>query len=166
MHPSPCSETSRSLNLRVFILASFLALGGLAAVGCGGGGDDTTASPATRSTVAKPPTRPEETTPATPSGTSDFAPATCPAGASNCAVATGRIVFIQSYDPDGDGDAHFVLASSDSITGPGISVLDIRKSLRPHPLPPLGTLVSGSGPVYRGSVNQRQVQVDELKVDG
>ncbi len=129
------------------------------AVGCGGGGDDSASSP-TQSTVAKPPPRPEPPEP----GDADLEPATCPAGSSNCRVATGRIIFIQAVDPDGDGDAHFVLASSESITGPGISVLDIRKSLRPHPLPPLGTLVSGSGPVYRGSINQRQVQVDELKV--
>src|SRR3954447_3984272 len=160
MQPRPCAETSRSLSLRFCIAGSFLALGGLLLLGCGGG--DATSMPSTRATpaVATPPPPPEKKEPPKP----PFEPARCPAGASNCRVATGRIIFIQSYDPDGDGDAHLVLASEDSVTGPGISVLDIRKSLRPHPLPPLGTLVSGAGPVYRGSVGQRQVQVNVVRV--
>jgi hypothetical protein len=90
--------------------------------------------------------------------------ASCPGGAGNCRSAEGTIVYIERVDPDGDGDAHFVLASADSVTGPGISVIDVERALRPHPLPGLGWLVSAAGPVYRGSYGQRQIQATELHV--
>ena len=67
-------------------------------------------------------------------------------------------------DPDGDGDAHFVLASRQSITLPGLSVIDVEKSLRPHPLPGPGDRISAAGPVYRGSYGQKQIQAFELHV--
>lgn len=92
------------------------------------------------------------------------APAHCPTHASNCATATGRILYIESYDSDGDGDAHFVLASGDSITGPGLAVIDIRVGLRPHPLPRLGTSVSAAGPVYPGTFGQHQIQAEVLHI--
>jgi hypothetical protein len=91
-------------------------------------------------------------------------PATCPPGAGNCRSATGRILYVERVDPDGDGDAHFVLASRDSITGPGISVIDVKRSLRPSPLPGRGDRVSAAGPVYRGSYGQRQIEAVELNV--
>jgi len=88
----------------------------------------------------------------------------CPADAANCASARGTVVYVEAVDPDGDGDAHFVLASSQSITGPGITVLDIEKGLRPHPLPGLGDRLSAAGPVYRGSHGQKQIQAIVLRV--
>lgn len=90
----------------------------------------------------------------------------CPAGTANCRTASGRIVYIEAVDPDGDGDAHFVLVGSDSITGPGISVIDVERELRPHPLPGVGDQVSAAGPVYTGSYGQRQIQATELHVAG
>ncbi len=45
------------------------------------------------------------------------------------------ILYVERVDPDGDGDAHFVLASGEAITAPGISVIDVARELRPHPLP-------------------------------
>jgi hypothetical protein len=57
-----------------------------------------------------------------------------------------------------------VLAGSHGVTGPGISVIDVEKRMRPHPLPRLGDLVSAAGPVYRGSHGQRQIQATELHV--
>jgi len=97
------------------------------------------------------------------SGLGASAPA-CPPQAANCAAASGTIVYIQRIDPDGDGDAHFVLRSGDSITLPGISVIDVAKGLRPRPLPPVGALVAAAGPVYPGSYGQHQIQATEVRV--
>jgi hypothetical protein len=91
-------------------------------------------------------------------------PAACPPGAGNCRSATGRVIYVERVDPDGDGDAHFVLASRESITGPGISVIDVNRSLRPSPLPGHGDRLSAAGPVYRGSYGQRQIEAVELHV--
>jgi hypothetical protein len=88
----------------------------------------------------------------------------CPPELSNCKTARGRIIYVERVDPDGDGDAHFVLTSRQSITLPGISVIDVEKSLRPHPLPVEGDRVSAAGPVYRGSFGQSQIQAIELHV--
>ena len=55
-------------------------------------------------------------------------PARCPTSAPpGCRTASGRIVYVERVDPDGDGDAHFVLLSKDSITAPGISVIDVAR---------------------------------------
>ena len=91
-------------------------------------------------------------------------PARCPPGLANCRSASGRIVYVERVDPDGDGDAHFVLASRQPITGPGIAVIDVKRSLRPHPLPGPGDRISAAGPVYRGSYGQRQIEAIELHV--
>jgi hypothetical protein len=88
----------------------------------------------------------------------------CPPDLSNCKTASGRIIYVERVDPDGDGDAHFVLSSRQSITLPGVSVIDVEKSLRPHPLPVEGDRVSAAGPVYRGSFGQSQIQAIELHV--
>lgn len=91
-------------------------------------------------------------------------PATCPPGAGNCRSASGVVLYVERVDPDGDGDAHFVLASRQSITAPGISVIDVKRSLRPSPLPGRGDRLSAAGPVYRGSHGQRQIEAIELNV--
>jgi hypothetical protein len=92
-------------------------------------------------------------------------PLRCPVDAPpGCRAATGRIVYIEAVDPDGDGDAHFVLTSAQSITGPGLTVIDVERELRPHPLPRVGDAVAAAGPVYRGSYGQRQIQALDLRV--
>jgi hypothetical protein len=91
-------------------------------------------------------------------------PVRCPADAANCASAGGEIVYVEAFDPDGDGDAHFVLASAEGITAPGISVIDVARDLRPKPLPEVGDTLSAAGPVYRGSYGQRQIQATEVRV--
>ena len=91
-------------------------------------------------------------------------PARCPAELSNCRTASGRIIYVERVDPDGDGDAHFVLVSSEAITGPGITVIDEKKSLRPSPLPRPGDRLSAAGPVYRGSYDQKQIEAIEVHV--
>jgi hypothetical protein len=88
----------------------------------------------------------------------------CPATPGNCKTASGQIIYVEAVDPDGDGDAHFVLTSRQSISLPGISVIDVEKNMRPHPLPKPGDWVSAAGPVYRGSYGQSQIQATELHV--
>jgi hypothetical protein len=89
--------------------------------------------------------------------------ARCPAGAENCEAASGRIVYLESVDPDGDGDLHLVVAGG-RVTGPGLSVFDISRELRPARDPRIGDLASAAGPVYRGSYGQRQIQATELHI--
>jgi hypothetical protein len=91
------------------------------------------------------------------------APAVCDPAATNCATATGTILYVERVDPDGDGDAHFVLAGG-HVTAPGISVIDVERELRPEQLPGAGDLVSAAGPVYAGSYGQRQIEATTLRV--
>ena len=124
----------------------------------GGCGDEDTAQappPPDRVRTATAPEKPPKPPP--------LEPARCPAGAANCASATGRVVYGERVDPDGDGDAHLVLAGG-RVTGPGLSVIDIAPALRPDPLTRVGDLVTASGPVYRGSRGQRQIEARELRV--
>jgi hypothetical protein len=74
-----------------------------------------------------------------------------------------KVLSIQSVDPDGDGDLH-VVAVGGSVTGPGLTVFDVRPSLRPERDPRPGEWVTGAGPVFRGSYRQRQIQVDVFRV--
>jgi hypothetical protein len=86
----------------------------------------------------------------------------CPRRLTNCQAASGRIIYVERVDPDGDGDAHFVLLSPQGITAPGITVVDVKRSLRPSPLPGPGQRLSAAGPVYRGSYGQRQIEAIEV----
>jgi hypothetical protein len=83
----------------------------------------------------------------------------CPPDVAGCRAAQGRVIALQSVDPDGDGDLHLILASSTSITLPGVTVLDISKRLRPKHDPRIGDWAAGAGPVQRGSYRQRQIHV-------
>jgi hypothetical protein len=94
------------------------------------------------------------------------APARCPTGARACRSATGRIVYVERVDPDGDGDAHFVIRDPRGITLPGLTAIDVRKGLRPNPLPGPGDLISAAGPVQTGSYGQHQIHALELRVGG
>jgi hypothetical protein len=88
----------------------------------------------------------------------------CPVDAANCETATGTILYVERVDPDGDGDAHFVLLDSNGVTGPGITVVDVAPPLRPRPLPGPGDVLSAAGPVFRGSHGQRQIEADVVQV--
>ena len=92
-------------------------------------------------------------------------PVRCPPSAADCRSATGRVVFLEAVDPDGDGDLHVVLAGEQGITGPGITVVDIAPHLRPRRLPRPGDLVAAAGPVYRGSYGQRQIQAVQVRYE-
>jgi hypothetical protein len=80
-----------------------------------------------------------------------------------CAAVRGRVLAIQSVDPDGDGDLHVIAVGGD-VTAPGITVFDVRTALRPSRDPVKGEWVTGAGPVFRGSLRQRQIQVDRFRV--
>jgi hypothetical protein len=129
-----------------------LAASALAAALACGCGDDAQEPVATRTTEQPPPPAPK------------LRPARCPADVAGCRVATGRIIYVERVDPDGDGDAHFVLASRASITAPGISAVDVRRGLRPRPLPGPGDRLSAAGPVQTGSYGQRQIHALRLRV--
>ena len=88
----------------------------------------------------------------------------CLRGAANCRTARGRVIYVEAVDPDGDGDAHFILASRQSVTAPGITVIDVERDMRPRRLPSDGDEVTAAGPVYRGSHGQLQIQATELHV--
>jgi hypothetical protein len=98
---------------------------------------------------------------ATPTPAETVRRAHCEPGADNCAVATGRVVYVEAVDPDGDGDAHYVLAGG-RITAPGLSVIDVGRDLRPRRLPRPGDLVSAAGPVFTGSHGQQQIEAVEI----
>jgi hypothetical protein len=134
-------------------LASALAALALATAGCGGSDPEPEPQPrvAERSTTSPAPEAP-------------LRQARCPRALANCRAASGRIIYVERVDPDGDGDAHFVLASPQAITLPGVSVIDVERSRRPHPLPGIGDRISAAGPVYRGSYGQRQIEAIELHV--
>jgi hypothetical protein len=143
--------------------AAAAAIAVLVAVGgCGGGGGDdpeafgTAVEPS--STAAEPPRSQAETEALTPSN--------CPAGMPACRTAEGRIVFLERVDPDGDGDAHFVIADPQGISLPGITAIDVRRGLRPDPLPGIGERISAAGPVQTGSYGQSQIHAIELHVAG
>ncbi len=82
-------------------------------------------------------------------------------GAAGCAAVTGRVLYVEAVDADGDGDAHYVVAGG-SVTAPGVSVIDVARTLRPRRLPRPGELVSAAGPVSTGSYGQRQIEATEL----
>ena len=83
--------------------------------------------------------------------------ARCPEDLPGCRTATGTVLYVEAVDPDGDGDAHYVLSGGD-ITFPGVSVIDVPVALRPRRLPRPGERVSAAGPVFRGSYGQRQIE--------
>jgi len=96
----------------------------------------------------------------------DVAASHCPAGLPSCRSAEGPIVYVERVDPDGDGDAHFVIFDSQGITLPDLTAIDVGKGLRPHPLPGPGDTISAAGPVQAGSHGQSQIHALELHVAG
>jgi hypothetical protein len=127
----------------------------LALAGCGcGGGDSTTSGRLSTPSDSKPEPLPAET----------VAPSHCSVGHPACRETVGRIVYVEANDPDGDGDAHFVILDPQGITFRGLTSIDVRADLRPHPLPGPGDLVSAAGPVQTGSFGQHQIHAMELHV--
>lgn len=145
------------MPIRTFFILS-IALALLAGCGEDRGGAETTEE------VSRPsaPQRDRQQ----PRAAEVVAPARCPAGLAACRSASGRIVYVERVDPDGDGDAHFVIADRQGITLPGLTAIDVRAGLRPQPLPGPGDLISAAGPVQTGSYGQSQIHALELHVAG
>ena len=87
-----------------------------------------------------------------------------PRRASGCRSAIGRVVLVESVDPDGDGDLHVVVVGRDSVTAPGFTAVDVRRGLRPRRDPKVGQLVTAAGQVQRGSYGQRQIHAVSFRV--
>lgn len=152
---------SRGLNLSII---GALLVAATLVVGCGEGADETTR------TSEKLPSPRKASDSDSFRGLADrraserVAPSHCPAGHPACRVAEGRIAYVERVDPDGDGDAHFVIVDPQGITLPGLTAIDVRRDLRPRPLPGPGDLISAAGPVQTGSYGQRQIHALELHV--
>jgi hypothetical protein len=89
----------------------------------------------------------------------------CPEGLAGCRAVTGRVLYVERVDPDGDGDLHVVVTGG-SITLPGATAIDVAPALRPDRDPRVGDRVGGAGPVFRGSFGQRQIQAVRFRVFG
>jgi hypothetical protein len=92
--------------------------------------------------------------------------ARCPAGLSGCRSVTGRVVYVESVDPDGDGDLHVVIVDAASITAPGLTAVDIKPALRPRRDPRPGDRVTAAGQVQTGSHEQSQIHASVFRVAG
>ena len=147
-------------RLQIVFITAVIAAGG---AGCGSDDEEPAVSAPRQDALAES-TLPDQGPATGAEEDSSLAPPPCPADASNCSEASGEIIYVERVDPDGDGDAHFVLLSGESITGPGISVIDVRPELRPSPLPGIGDELAASGPVLTGSYGQSQIQADAVRV--
>lgn len=141
------------------LLAGVLAL--LGVTGCGGAEGTTERDEAT---VVERSTPEPDRKPAEPRPT--VKPSHCPGGHPSCRTTKGEIVYVERVDPDGDGDAHFVVRDPQGITLPGLTAIDVRKGLRPQPLPEPGETISAAGPVQIGSYGQEQIHALEVHVAG
>lgn len=90
-------------------------------------------------------------------------PVGCPDGVAGCRSVTGRIVFVERVDPDGDGDLHVVIADG-SISLPGMTAVDVKPSLRPKRDPRIGDRATAAGPVQTGTYGQSQIHALRFRV--
>jgi hypothetical protein len=81
----------------------------------------------------------------------------------DCASTSGRIVYVERVDPDGDGDLHVVVSDRRGVTLRGLTAVDVSKVLRPRRDPRIGDLAAAMGPVQRGSFGQSQIHALEFR---
>ena len=122
-------------------------------------GDDRHAAPAEPRAVA-PTATPQ---PAAPKRKPDVRRTRCPDDVAGCRAVRGTVLYVESVDPDGDGDLH-VVVDGGSITLPGMTAIDIAPELRPRRDPRIGDRVSAAGPVQTGSYGQSQIHALELSI--
>jgi hypothetical protein len=135
--------TYRQRKSPVAVIAVVLA-------GCGG------APEAPRSSATPTPDATPTAT-AAPRATRPLARPRCRDEIPNCASTSGRIVFVERVDPDGDGDLHVVVADRRGVTLRGLSAIDVSKDLRPRRDPRIGERAAAMGPVQTGSYGQDQI---------
>jgi hypothetical protein len=87
----------------------------------------------------------------------------CPEGVPDCREVTGRIIYVERVDPDGDGDLHVVVAAG-GISLPGVTAVDVAPELRPRRDPRAGDTATAAGPVQRGSYGQDQIHALRFRV--
>ena len=116
-----------------------------------------------RRTSAEPRPAATATPTATPRPARDAPRSHCAADVSGCRSVRGTVVYVEHVDPDGDGDLHVVVTGG-SVTGPGLTAVDVAADLRPKRDPRPGDRVSAAGPVQTGSYGQSQIHALELHV--
>jgi hypothetical protein len=70
---------------------------------------------------------------------------------------SGRIIYVERVDPDGDGDLHVVVTDPRGVTLAGLTAIDVSKELRPRRDPRAGERAAAMGPVQTGSYGQSQI---------
>ena len=132
--------------LRLAALALVLVVGG-----CGGSD-----APPRAETPA--PTRTATATPeSTPRPARRLRAPRCRPEVPGCARVSGRIVYVERVDPDGDGDLHVVVTDRHGVTLAGLTSIDVSKDLRPRRDPRVGERAAAMGPVQTGSYGQSQI---------
>jgi hypothetical protein len=132
-----------------------VALLAAAVVACGG--DEDSAPVQQPRSSARAETATPEPTPR------DVRRARCPAGVAGCRAVRGTVILVERVDPDGDGDLHVVLRGG-SVTGPGLTAVDVARERRPRRDPQVGDRASAAGPVQTGSHGQSQIHALDFKV--
>jgi hypothetical protein len=126
-------------------------LAALALASCGG--DD----PAPRQAATPTPTGAPNGTPTRRPARKPLPRPKCRADVAGCASASGRVVYVERVDPDGDGDLHVVVTDRRGVTLRGLTAIDVAKELRPRRDPRIGDEAAAMGPVQRGSYGQSQI---------
>lgn len=77
--------------------------------------------------------------------------------ATACARVRGRVVGVERVDPDGDGDRHLVV-----VARLDARLIKLPADFRVGRLPRLGSEVSATGPVVRGSSGRPAIRAERL----
>jgi hypothetical protein len=128
--------------------AAAVALAAAALAGCGG-------APERPRSSATP--TPDATPTATPQAERALERPRCRAEVPGCRAVSGRIVYVERVDPDGDGDLHVVVTDRGGVTLRGLTAIDVSKDLRPRRDPRVGERAAAMGPVQTGSYGQSQI---------
>jgi hypothetical protein len=81
-----------------------------------------------------------------------------------CREVSGRVVYIEREDPDGDGDAHLVLLGRSSVTRRFITIVKIKRAERPRALPGWGSWVSAVGHGDLGASGRAELVAERTTV--
>ena len=77
--------------------------------------------------------------------------AACPAGLAGCVRVSGRVLYVETVDPDGDGDLHVILADR------SLTIIKVPAGVRPAHNPGVGDGVSAAGQMTTGSSNELEL---------
>ena len=130
-----------------------LVAGAVVLAGCGGGGKDEP----TRAATPEPTRTPTATATPRPARDRPLARPRCLEEVPDCRSTSGRIVYVERVDADGDGDLHVVVSDRRGVTLRGLTAIDVSKDLRPRRDPRIGERAAAMGPVQTGSYGQSQI---------